>query len=216
MKIRAFLVLVLVPLAFAQAGGDGVGNGGGFASCGDDRLYSYDYLLTQNSAIGPAAAGLSFRERIDSISRNLHRLQEPLVDSFDEFFALLYSQVPGKPFQWFEKENLPLMWEPGLDENFPSACRTRRQAVYYFAPFAGVPYASYKYDPKLIANVAAQHEGELQVAYLWVHEWLWNHFPREKFYELAEMNRLLQSRDLATISLGDYEKARAALVPKRR
>ncbi len=95
MKILA-LVSQLFFVATSYAGHD-VGNGGGFALCGDGKLYSYDYLVTKG---GPETTRNStLAERFKYIAFHLNRLQDPSAADFGEFVSILYQQIPGKKFQ---------------------------------------------------------------------------------------------------------------------
>lgn len=199
-----FLILIFSLKVYA---GGAVGNGGGFAQCAHQKLYSYDYLLTlKYSAFKEDYHALKVEEHLERISSELKRLQDPLSAEFDLYVRSLFQQVPGARYQWFAKENLPLMWEPDLDQNLPSGCKRRVQAVYYFAPFSGVPYASYKYDPDLLRQVSNQEGGALQISYLVVHEWLWNFFDRSDFIKLAIFNKLLHSETLSDMGSRDFSK----------
>ncbi len=206
--IKIIIILLLSGRVFA---GGAVGNGGGFAYC-HQRFYAYDYLLTLNHSFGRDVSIVNLNQSIQYIAFHLQRLNDPLSSEFSEFFSTIYTQIPGKKFMWFQQKNLRLMYEPDLENQLPSECRQRRQAVYYFAPFAGVPYASYKYDPDLISLVQAHSEGALQVSYLWVHEWLWNHFSRDNFMALAKFNRLLHSKGFSKITKEEYAKIRSQLL----
>jgi hypothetical protein len=202
-----FFSCFLGSVSLAQRSGGDVGNGGGFALCQDGRYYSYDLLITsqirtQDRQVSDTVQNLQF------IYSQLKRLQDPLAEDFKEFFATMYKQIPGNRFQWFVRSNLPLLWEPGLDSLLPSQCGKRKQAATYFDRTDSIPYASYTYDRDFIAQVNAQPGGPLQVSYLWVHEWLWNHFRREQFQNLAVFNRLLHSQSLGTMSAAEYLKYR--------
>lgn len=199
-----FLILFLSSKVFC---GGAVGNGGGFAKCIDLKLYSYDYLLTfKVMNFGGDYVTFKVEDYLGRISFELKRLREPLSGEFDQYVSSLFKQVSGSQYQWFSQQNLPLMWEPELDQNLPNGCKQRKQAVYYFAPFAGVSYSSYKYDPYLIKQVLQQKNGALQVSYLIVHEWLWNLFDRGSFMKLAIFNKLLHSNDLSRINSLEFSK----------
>jgi hypothetical protein len=192
-----------------NAEGGAVGNGGGFSLCADKKMYSYDYLLTLQNPFGTSRTGMPLNEQLQFIGRQLIRLEEPFAAEFKEFISIIYTETVGKPFQWFVRRNLNLLWEPDLTPALPAECRVRKQAVYYFAPFGGVKYASYTYDPDLISLVQSQPEGDLQVSYLWVHEWLWNHFTRITFQQLAAFNRLLHSEALSSMNPSEYSEWRS-------
>ena len=199
-----FLMFIFVPKAYS---GGAVGNGGGFAKCSDQNLYSYDYLLTLKSHnFGIDKQVSDVWASLEHISLELKRLRDPLSLEFDLYIRSLFQQVRGAKYQWFSQKNLPLMWEPDLDQNLPNGCKKRMQAVYYFAPFSGVTYASYKYDPDLISQVSNQTNGALQVSYLVVHEWLWNFYDRAGFMKLAIFNRLLHSDSLNGMSFQEFSK----------
>lgn len=209
MKSRfcALAVACLSPLA--SFAGQEVGNGGGFAQCADRNLYSYDYLLTLNSlGFKEDYKAVKAEDYFARISSELKRLKDPLSVDFDLYIESLFQDTIGAKYQWLAKTNLHLMWEPELDQRLPVECRRRIQAVYYFAPFPGVPHATYKYDPDLIQQVANQNDGALQVSYLMVHEWLWNFFDRSDLMRLAAFNRLLHSEALSSMSLQDFYKHR--------
>ena len=209
--IKIFITLLLSMKAFA---GGAVGNGGGFVPC-NQKLYSYDYLMTSTQSFGRDIPVINLIQSAQYIAANLQRLNDPLAQEFIEFFSILYTQIPGKKFRWFQQKDLRLMYEPDLEKLLPVGCRSRKQAVYFFPPFAGVPYSSYKYDPDLISLVQSQPEGVLQVSYLWVHEWLWNHFSRDNFLALAQFNRLLHSERLNTITQSEYSKIRSQLMTNK-
>lgn len=206
------IVLILLSISLQAWSGQEVGNGGGFSICRDQKYYSYDAILSVRNPFGPPSIGLSFPQRILTISAQLKRLQDPLAKEFDDFMGSLYLQVRGKAFQWFQQINLPMVWDPGLEAALPATCKIRKQAAYYMPPGGGVSYAAYTYDPVLLKKVLSQPEGDLQVSYLWVHEWLWNHFKHEDFIHLATFNRLLQSEGLNHISLAEYQRWRKQLL----
>jgi hypothetical protein len=205
-------VLMLMISTSAGAEGGAVGNGGGFAACPDRLLYAYDYLLTLDHSVGSERIAADLNSDLLFIGQQLTRLNDPWADEFKYFTSLIYLQKSGAKFQWFTQSPLPLMWEPDLNRTLPSQCQQRTQAVYYFAPFEGVPYASYKYDPKVLSLVQAQTNGNQQISYLWVHEWLWNHFSRPDFLKLAVFNRLLHSSRLETMTSGEYNSLRSSLL----
>lgn len=200
-----FVILIFIPKAFCDGGA--VGNGGGFALCTDKKLYSYDYILTLKvqDFRGDYQAP-SFKEHLARISSELKRLKDPLSVEFDLYIQSLFQQTSGAKYQWFYQKNLPLMWEPDLDENMPANCKKRFQAVYYFAPFAAIKYTSYKYDLDLIKLVSNQANGGIQVSYLLVHEWLWNFYDRSNFMKLAVFNKLLHSNGLSFITPLEFSK----------
>lgn len=208
----AFLLLLscwILPWSSCRAGGNGVSNGGGFALCANHQFYSYDYLVTANTNIfGRDALAPSLQDSLARISSQLKRLRDPLAPQLDLFISLMYTQTPKAPYQWFQRQNLALMYDPGLEAALPKSCPLRKQAVYFTAPFAGVPYSAYIYDPSLIQLVSNQGNGALQVSYLWVHEWLWNYFDSSDFMKLATLNRLLHSEKLATITPEEFAKFR--------
>lgn len=213
-SIKITLVVLFFTMnAFALGGA--VGNGGGFAYCSNNqKWYAYDYLITLNHQMGRDIPVSDLSKSIQYIAFHLQRLNEPLLKEFVEFFAIIYTRVPGKKFQWVQQKDLRLMYEPDLETLLPLQCRSRKQAVYFFPPFSGVTYSSYKYDPDLFTLVQSQPEGPLQVSYTWVHEWLWNHFSREQFLDLARFNRLLHSEKLSSISPAEYSKYRPQLPVK--
>ncbi len=179
--VKILFAVIIFSTLNAFAGG-AVGNGGGFAYCShNQRLFAYDYLLTLNHSFGRDIPAADMNKSIQYIASHLQRLNDPLIKEFLEFFSIIYTQTAGKKFLWFQQKNLRLMLELDLEKLLPSQCRARKQAAYFFAPFAGVPYSSYKYDPDLLASVQAQLQGPLQVSYLWVHEWLWNYFSQDNF-----------------------------------
>lgn len=193
----------------AFAGGNGVGNGGGFALCEDQQFYAYDYLLTlDQQTLGPSVPVDDVQASLLQIASQLSRLKDPLAQQLELYISLMFKQTPGAPYQWFERQNLQLMLDPDLALALPKSCSLRKQAVYYFAPFAGVPYSSYKYDPILIQSILDQKSGALQVSYLWVHEWLWNYFDHADFKKLALFNRLLHSEKLLNMSSEEFVKWR--------
>lgn len=200
MKNMILFVLMLLS-SHAFAGGD-VGNGGGFAKCGS-TFYQYDFLLTNQ--MNSDGVNLSFQSLAPVISQQLRRFNDPLARDFDLFVNEMFTQTSGNPYQWFVRSNLGLMYEPGM--TLPSQCTQRKQAVYYFAP-GGVPYATYAYDPAVISLVQGQPNGNLQISYLWMHEWLWNHFSRNDFMALARFNQLLHSSGLASMSTTEYNSIR--------
>jgi hypothetical protein len=216
---RALLLILtclMLPWSSSYAGGNGVGNGGGFALCANHQLYSYDYLLTANSSVfGRDVLVPSLQASLLRISSQLKRLRDPLAQQFDLYISLMYTQTPKAPYQWFPRQNLRLMYDPDLESALPKSCPLRKQAVYFTAPFMGVPYSSYAYDPSLIQLVSNQKNGALQVSYLWVHEWLWNYFDASDFMRLAVFNRLLHSEKLDTVSIEEYAKLRFGITKKR-
>jgi hypothetical protein len=212
MKSILILVYFLIsPTWSAQE----IGNGGGFVLCKDNNYYQYDYAFTFKNPFGPAPTGLNFNQRIQFISFHLKRLGDPLLNSFNEFMSSLYTQNVGKKHKWFKVGTLPLMWEPDLETYLPKECKPRKQAVVFFAAFNQIPYSSYKYDGPLLQRIEAQPEGSLQTSYLWVHEWLWNYFERTEFIKLAQLNRLLNSQLLGTITPQNYQKIRGELLKSR-
>lgn len=193
--------------------GNGVGNGGGFAICSDQKAYSYDYVVTKNYQ-APWADSVTpdLQSSLENIASSLKRLQDPLADDFELFVVSLFNQSVGAKYQWLPRNGLPLLWEPDLDRYLPQQCRNRRQAVYFFAAIPGVPHVSYTFDPALIQQVLAQENGAHQVSYLVVHEWLWNFFPREQYIKLAIFNRLLHSAELSQMSQSEFLKYRPAVL----
>ncbi len=213
MKRMTFIFLstfFCLEITQARVNGGDVGNGGGFAQCSDKKYYSYDYLMTLNGSHGEEDVSISFREFATVIGAQLKRLKDPLAADFETFIATMFTQNTGAKYQWFSRSQLPLMWEPDIESNLPLNCRKRVQAVYYFAP-GGVSYASYTYDPKVIAMLQAQSNANLQLSFLWVHEWLWNHFSRGDFKKLALFNRLLHSHRFLSMSSSEYYSLRPGL-----
>lgn len=205
--VLAFLCIGSITLCWAQ--GNGVANGGGFARCADQKYYAYDYLITMElQEFGEHHLVADVRSNLLHISSELKRMKDPLALEFDLFLELMFTQKAGAKYQWFKRTNLTLMWEPGLEEILPVSCRQRKQAVYFTAPFLGMPYSAYDYDPQFISQVLSQENGPLQVSYLWVHEWLWNFFPRVDFMKLATFNRLLHSKRLSAMTIGEFVKHR--------
>ncbi len=205
-------------LIFMQAGiaGQDVGNGGGFALCSDQKFYSYDFLITLKNSFGPPKENLNFKQRIQFVAVQLERLREPLAKDFVEFMSLLYTQIPGKRFQWYSDINLPLIYDPDPIALLPAGCRVRKQAAYHFDPINKKDYTTYTYDASLISRVQTQAGGDLQISYLWIHEWLWNYFPPENFVKMAYFNRLLNSEVLGNLSVEQYHQMRNELfAPKQ-
>lgn len=208
-SIIFFVIILNLPVSFIHAGGNGVSNGGGFSKCADNQLYAYDYLLTLDSpAIGPEALVEDIQSSFRRISSELKRLGGPLAKQFDLFTSLIFTQKAGEPYQWFERQNLILLWDPDLTDALPKTCLTRKQAVYFTAPFAGITDSTYVYDPVLLQIVLDQKKGALQVSYLFVHEWLWNYFDHVSFMELAAFNRLLHSEKLSSMSAEEFAQWR--------
>lgn len=212
--ILLFLVFSLSrPIVFA--GGNGVGNGGGFALCEDQQFYAYDYLLTlDQQTLGRDVPVDDVQTSLLQIVSQLKRLEDSLAQQLEFYISLMFKQTPGAPYQWFERQNLQLMWEPDLALALPKSCPLRKQAVYFYASFAGLPYSSYTYDPALIQNILGQKNGALQISYLWVHEWLWNYFDRVDFKKIALLNRLLHSEKLLSMSKEEFEKWLSIYVPR--
>lgn len=209
MNLTLALTILILFSALKTFAGGAVGNSGGFAYCNNNqRLYAYDYLLTLNHPFGRDIPVEDLNKSIQYIAFHLKRLNDPLLGEFTDFFSLIYTQNPGKKFQWFQQKNLRIMLQLDLEKLLPAQCQVRKQAAYFFPPFAGVPYSSYKYDPDLLTTVQAQPGGALQVSYLWVHEWLWNHFSSDNFLKLAQLNRLFHSEKLSTISPAEYNQFR--------
>jgi hypothetical protein len=210
-QIILFLTIGLI-LPSAFGGGNGVSNGGGFAQCEDHQFYAYDYLLTLDvQSFGPDIQNEDIQISLLQIASQLKRLQDPLAKNFDLFISSMFKQTPGSPYQWFMRQNLQLMLDPGLASALPRACSVRAQAVYFTAPFAGVPYTAYVYDSNLIHTILSQQNGAVQVSYLWVHEWLWNYYDHGDFQKLAVFNRLLHSKKLFSISPAEFSKWRPAV-----
>lgn len=205
LALQVLLTTLIFPLSSSYAGGNGVSNGGGFAQCPDQQFYSYDYLLTlKYRQSGQEVPVRDLQTSLRRISSQLNRLHDPLAKEFDQFIAMMYTQTPGAPYQWFQRANLRLLYGPDLRQALPSECHLRQQAVYFTAPFRGVPYSAYVYDPDLIRLVLSQQNGALQVSYLWVHEWLWNYFDQVDFVKLATFNRLLHSKKLTNMSPEEF------------
>lgn len=206
MKFITLFLFLNIYLSIAFAGG-AVGNGGGFAKCLDDQYYSYDYLLSIDHSFGKDN-DLNLKQQLDFISTQLKRLEEPFAEEFNDFISTLFTQKPGNKFQWSKRSSLPLMWEPDLDASLPGNCKNRNQAIYFFSAMPGYDFISYAYDVELIKLVQAQLNGDMQISYLVVHEWLWNHYGREQFMELAVFNRLLHSENLKNLTQSEYKKYR--------
>lgn len=206
-KIILILLLSLTPLL--HAGGNGVGNSGGFILCADQQLYSYDYVIARKNKTSSAD---HYEKEVSGylqhISNQLKRLNDPLAKEFNLFVDAMFTQKAGSLYQWFERSPLQLMWEPGLEGLFPADCKTRKQAVYNFQTMPGIATISYVYDPKLIDQVLRQKDGALQISYLWVHEWLWNYFSRETAVEMAYFNRLLHSEALMQMTPEQFARIR--------
>ncbi len=204
-KIIAFFLICLLNSGTAN-GGHTVGNSGGFARCSSDlKLYSYDYLLIEAQIFGGDRPIESADQSMETIAAELFRLDPVLATSLQDFRTYLFKALPEAPFIWLPRSApLPLMWEPDLDENLPAGCLERFQAIYFFAPVPGLPGTRYAYYEPLIDQVRAQSQGELQISYLLVHEWLWNYFPRRKLMASAKFNRLLHSLRLESMSPNQF------------
>lgn len=206
------IISIFFALSLAWAGQE-VGNGGGFAMCADKNFYSYDFLITQKAPFGALRSGMTSNQHLAHIRNQLLRLQDPLLSSYNEFMSSLFSQLPGKKFQWFQRNNLPLLWEPDLDVTLPMHCRkVRKQAATYFKSYPDTRRVDYAYDQNLLKQVEAQPNGGLQVSFLLIHEWLWNFFPRQRFDRLAMLNRLLHSENLDKLSKADFDRMKAQLL----
>lgn len=200
------LFVILIFATKSHAGG-AVGNGGGFARCGDQKLYFYDYLVArQLQDFGGDFEASQLEEYLERISYELKRLDKPLSVEFNLYLKSLFKQFPGSPYQWFPQKNLRLMWEPDLYSSLPDSCQDRIQAVYFFPPFLGIAYTSYKFDSDIISQVLRQPSGALQVSYLVTHEWLWNFFERKDFMKLVTLNKLLNSKRLSQMSPPEFSK----------
>ena len=205
---KYILILFLFSQQIYATVGQEIGNGGGFARCADGKYYSYDYILSAKSSFGSIQTGLNLNQRLQQISKNLHRLNEPLVKEFDEYMYLLFQQIPKSKFQWLPQQNLQMVWDPDLDRQLPLQCKTRKQAVVFMSGGAQLPYVGYYFDPVIIQQVRSQPEGDLQVSFLSVHEWLWNYFLRPNFLKLAYFNRLLHSDKLGSMTQQEYLELR--------
>ncbi len=219
-----FVKIILLFLIYCRpvwGSGGIVGNGGGFASCtqspkglnsGSNVFYSYDFLVRDKSRgleiLEPQREVADVKADLLFIIQQLERLQDPIGRELRAFASTMFTQEIGQKYKWFKVNDLPLMWEPELDELLPLKCRTRIQAVYFFPPSQEVPYSAYQYDPKVIDKVLSQPGGGLQVSYLWVHEWLWNYFPREKYAKVAAFNQLLHNKNLSDLESTEYYKVR--------
>ncbi len=186
----------------AAASGFEVGNGGDVVNCAAQSanlpagLYSLDYLVSS------AAAG-SFRER----------LQQSFEEYVSETEALLHDKLPelATDFSIFRENFLNTedytrahVWEPvayklkdlkdeGLIETLPSGCinastglpeliqaviRTRRNTSG-----SSSSQRIYKFVPEVLNEIKEQ--APLQLSYLFMHEWLWDHS------HIVERNRRL-------------------------
>ncbi len=205
--VKLFFVIIFYALS-AKAGQE-IGNGGKFAQCADGQFYSYDYILTVNNPFGETRPQPDFKQRVQQMIKNLQRFNDPLALDLQDYMSLLYQQIPGKKYQWFPQNKVQFMWDPDVDKLLPAQCNVKRQAAYFLTPYKDIPYISYFYDPQLIAQVQSQKFGDIQVSMLWVHEWLWNYFPRKNFLKLAYFNRFLHSGKMDTITAAEYYKIKA-------
>lgn len=206
-----YFFLITFYSMFAQAGQE-IGNGGKFVQCSDRQFYSYDYIATVNNSFGEINPQLNIQQRVQQIIRNLQRLNDPLGIQLQEFMSLLYQQIPKKKYQWFPQTNLQYMWDPEVDKLLPAHCNVKKQAALFVPPYKDIPYISYIYDPGIMAQVQSQRFGDIQVSMLWVHEWLWNYFPKSKFLKLAYFNRLLHSEKMNSITALEYNKIKNDLL----
>jgi hypothetical protein len=188
---------------YAFSGGV-VGNGGGFALCRSEnniQYFSYDLLLniknepTTQELTKTYNTDLTWQESLNWISDRLEKLDKPMADNFKNFVSSIYTSQAKSQYHWIEAQDLPLMWEPELEDLLPNSCKTRKQAIYYFEPDEKNPYSTYNYDAQFITRVLSQPQGQLQISFLMVHEWLWSYYSRAKYLDLARMNRLLHSKN---------------------
>ncbi|MBL7544427.1 MAG: hypothetical protein JNL11_11480 [Bdellovibrionaceae bacterium] len=212
--MKFFFIITILTFFTKTFAGQEVGNGGGFCLLVDNSYAMYDSIVTINATFGENRQSMPYAQHLQLIRTQLHRLKEPKLKEFDLFISTLFSQKTGSFYQWFARTNLTLMWEPGLEPILPKQCRTRKQAVYYFIrpPNFGNT-VDIIYDPTLLAQIAKQPNGGLQISYLLIHEWLWLFFSRTTYVNMATFNRLLQSEKLKTITVQDYTKIRAQLFP---
>lgn len=198
------LILIWFLVTSQTWAGQEVGNAGGFALCSDGKYYSYDYLITLKSSIGPLRRSMSSNQHIKFIQTQLKRMDSNLINSFNLFMSNLFTQGPGMRFQWYPQHNLPLKVEPILTSLLPPQCRTRKQAAYFILEPTSL--AKYLYDLEFIRQVENQPEGGLQVSFLLVHEWLWNYFRSDDFFNMALLNRLLHSEKLSHMSPQEFNQ----------
>jgi hypothetical protein len=214
MKSIFLMILFSTSLPFWAKASYAVGNGGGFSLCSDQILYSYDYLISGNSQnIKDDFLASDLKTSLERVSFGLKRLNDPLFSDFDVFLKFLFQAIPGSKYQWTQKGPLRLMYEPDLDANLPRHCRLRKQAVYFFPAIEITGAMLYVFDQALISQVLRQNNGVLQVSYLIVHEWLWNFFGREGYRKVADLNRILHSKQFLQMTPQEFQKYKPVRPP---
>ncbi|MGE0634723.1 MAG: hypothetical protein AB7O96_20085 [Pseudobdellovibrionaceae bacterium] len=217
MKSLFFFTVIFSSVIFLSkslGNGGAVGNSGVFAVCeSDPKLYAADFLISRDLDLGEDR-DLPLDTQLQTIYQELKRLNELWTDDLKDFLETRFQQVRGRKYQWLRSTKLATMWNPGLDELLPSNCKEKHQAFYYFPPEKNFTQIYYKYDPDLIPKVRQQPGGDLQVSYLLIHEWLWNHFDSTDILYSARFNRLLHSKKLLTLNEQDYKLLKAELARK--
>jgi len=184
------LVFIQIQLSFSFAGQD-VGNGGDLIFCKADSaknqfegFYSLDYLLANSVEHSQLRQVLNINESLNRIEKLLYEKLPELWASFHDFRIHLYKNDLLSTRIW-ESAPSQLIDIPdeqlGLSDRIPDNCKGPKgvkisQAVIHLSPgYSGVGpgVTMYRFMPEIITKVSK--ERPLQVSFLLIHEWLWDH-----------------------------------------
>ncbi|MBC7464556.1 MAG: hypothetical protein H7256_01065 [Bdellovibrio sp.] len=177
-----FLILVLftLPIAFANAGGVHVGNGGNVVRCeGDTHFQSLEYVMTKSmygTRVMPVPV-YSLSESLNRIARLIEAKLPQYSSGFNEYVIQFENAEPQKTYFW----NATQVNNVGDEIVYlPYWCRNSRgtseivQAVVRTVSLNSKQetLVNFDYDPKVVDDL--EKNSTVQMSFLVVHEWIWN------------------------------------------